>query len=90
MILLISVFYLPDLSDVYRISLSLSEEILFIYIYLIKKIFFFFRATPEAYRGSQARGLNRAVAAGLHHSHSNARSELHWQPTHQLTAKLDP
>ena len=38
---------------------------------------FFSRAIPMAYGGSQARGLIRAVAAGLHHSHSNARSELH-------------
>ena len=29
-------------------------------------------ATPMAYRGSQARGRIRAVAAGLHQSHSNA------------------
>ena len=36
-----------------------------------------FRATPVAYGGSQARGLVRATAAGLHHSHSNTRSELH-------------
>ena len=44
-------------------------------------LFFFFRsfclsrATPAAYGGSQARGLIRAVAAGLHHSHSNTGSE---------------
>ena len=31
-----------------------------------------------------------AVAGGLWHSHSNARSELHLQPTPQLTAMLDP
>ena len=38
-------------------------------------IFFFFglfRAVPVAYGGSQARSRIRAVAAGLHHSHSNA------------------
>ena len=35
----------------------------------------FFRATPMACGGSRARGLVGAVAAGLHHSHSNARSE---------------
>ena len=29
-----------------------------------------------AYGGSQARGLIGAVAAGLHHSHSNVGSEL--------------
>ena len=45
-----------------------------------KKSFFLclFRATSEAYGGSQARGLTGAVAAGLHHSHSNARSLTHW------------
>ena len=32
----------------------------------------FFRATPMAYGGSQARGPVGAVAAGLHHSHSIA------------------
>ena len=45
--------------------------------------FFFFcllpfsRATPMAYEGSQARGLIRAVAAGLRQSHSNVGSEPH-------------
>ena len=38
--------------------------------------FVFFRAIPTAYGSSQARSRIRAVAAGLHHSHSNARSEL--------------
>ena len=33
--------------------------------------FFLFRAAPEAYGRSQARGWIRATAAGLHHSHSN-------------------
>ena len=43
-----------------------------------KKFFFFypFGAAPAAYGGSQARGLIRAVATGLYHSHSNAGSEL--------------
>ena len=36
----------------------------------------FSKPTPAAYGDSQARGLIRAVAAGLCHSHSNARSEL--------------
>jgi len=59
-------------------------------------IFFFFlsfclfRASPEAYGGSQARGLMGATAAGLRHSHSNARSEPHLRPTPQLTATPDP
>ena len=49
-----------------------------------------FRAAPAAYRGSQARGLIRATAAGLRRSHSNARSELCLQPTPQLMATPDP
>ena len=53
-------------------------------------VFVFSRATPAAYGDSQARGLIREVAAGLHHSHSNARSEPCVQPTAQLTATLDP
>ena len=56
-------------------------------------IFFFFglfRATPMAYGGSQARGLIEAVAAGLHQSHSNTRSELCLQSTPQLMATPDP
>ena len=52
--------------------------------------FCLFRAAPTAHGGSQARSLIRAVAAGLHQSHSNARSELGLRPTPQLTAMLDP
>ena len=43
----------------------------------------FFRAAPIAYGGSQA----RAVAAGLHHSHSNTRSKIRVQPKPQFTAQ---
>ena len=50
----------------------------------------YFRATPAACRGSQARGLIRGVVAGLCHSHSNARSQPHLWPTPQLTAMPDP
>ena len=49
-------------------------------------VIFFFRATPTAYGSSQARGWIRAVAANLHHSHSNTRSEPHLQSTPQLVA----
>ena len=38
----------------------------------------------------QARGLIGAVAAGLHHSHSNARYKPHLRPTPQLRAMPDP
>ena len=53
-------------------------------------VFCLFIATPAAYVSSQTRGRIRAVAAGLHHSHSNAGSEPSLQPTPQLTAMLDP
>ena len=49
-------------------------------------IFFSPRAAPAAYRSSQARGGIRATAAGLRHSYSHTRSELH----PQLTATLHP
>ena len=46
----------------------------------------FFRATPAACGGSQARGQIGALATGLRHSHSNARSEPRLQPTTQPKA----
>ena len=60
-----------------------------------KALFFFFflifsRAAVMAYGGSWDRGPIRAVAAGLHHSLSNAGSQLHLRPTSQLMAKPDP
>ena len=56
------------------------------------EFFFFllFMATPLAYGGSQARGQIGAVATGLYHSHSNARSKLCLRPTPQLTQTPDP
>ena len=39
-----------------------------------------------AYGSFQAKGRIGAVAASLHHSHSNARSKLHLRPTPQLMA----
>ena len=39
--------------------------------------FSFFRDTPAAFGRSQTRGLIRATAAGLYHSHSNMGFELH-------------
>ena len=50
----------------------------------------FFRAVTAAYGHSQVRGPIRTVAAGLHHNHSNTRSERSLQPTLQLTAMPDP
>ena len=43
-----------------------------------------------AYGSYQARGRIETVAAGLCHSHSNARSEPHLWPTPQLTAMPGP
>ena len=43
--------------------------------------FFLFIATSAAYGSSQTKGLTGAAAAGLCHSYSNARSELHLGPT---------
>jgi len=57
---------------------------------LIIYLFVFSRDVPVAYGGSQARGLIRAVVVGLSHSHSNAGSEPHLQPTPQLMAMPDP
>ena len=51
---------------------------------------FFWGGTPAAYGGSQARGQITAVAASLHHSHSNTISDQHLQPTPQLRATPEP
>ena len=42
-------------------------------------IFFLFRATSDAYGGSQARGQIWDRATGRHHSHSNTKSLTHWE-----------
>ena len=52
--------------------------------------FLLFRSAPEAYGSSQARGQIGATDASPYHSHSNASSQMHLQPTLQLTAMLDP
>ena len=67
---------------------SLGKGILlFIYLFVFLP---FLGPLPPAYGGSQARGLIRAVAVGLHQSHSNVGSEAGLQPTPQLTATPDP
>ena len=63
---------------------------LFTLFFIFFKFFCLFRAAPETCGGSQARGLIRAVAAGLRHSHNNARSEPCLQPTPQGTATSFP
>ena len=44
-------------------------------IYMCVCVYSLFRATPTAYGGSRARDWIRAVAASLHHSHSNKGSK---------------
>ena len=63
------------------------QEMHFLFVF---GLFAISRAASAAYGGSQARGLIGATAAGLHQSHSNARSEPRLQPTAQLTASPDP
>ena len=64
--------------------------ILFYFILFYFSLFAFSRAASAAYGGSQARGRNGAVAAGLHQRHSNAGSEPRLPPTPQLTTTPDP
>ena len=52
--------------------------------------FLLFRAEPEAYESSQARGRIGTTAASLHRSHSNTGSEPHLRPAPQPMATLDP
>ena len=79
LLLKMDTFYFREVKS--RISLS---HFFFLFFFGLS------RAAPMAYGGSQARGQIIAVAAGLHHSHSNARSKPHLRPTPQLTATLDP
>ena len=51
---------------------------------------FFLCVAPMAYGLSKARGQIGTTVAGLHHSHNNAGSKPHLQPTPQLTAMPDP
>ena len=51
---------------------ALMHHFIFIYLFIL-----FFRAAPAACGGSQARDRIQATAAGLCHSHSNARSLVH-------------
>ena len=70
-----------SLLDKFFLFLSFPEyEPIFTFFSSFFFLFFFFlfcllRAPPEANGGSQARGQIGAVAAGLRHNHSNARSE---------------
>ena len=64
---------------------KVSDDFFFFFFFFV-----FSRAAPEAYGGSQARGLIGAIAVGLHQSHSNSGSEPSLRPTPQLMEMLDP
>ena len=66
---------------------KVPSSFLFFFSFSFFLFFFFFWVV---YGSSQARGQIVATAASLHHSHSNARFELHLSPTPQLMAILDP
>ena len=70
--------------------LVLAFCVVFCFLVLVLVFAFFFRAVPAAYGSSLARGRIRAIAAGVHHSHSNAGSEPHLVCTPQLMETLDP
>ena len=63
-----------------REKVSSSVFWMFLFVCLL------FRATPVAYGGSQAQSLNRATAAGLHHSLSNSGSKPRLRPTPHCNA----
>ena len=70
---------LPKFSNFSLLTFFLHnpKEILAFYTFSFSFLFCLFRAIPVAYESSQARGWIGAVAADIHHSHSNSRSELH-------------
>ena len=58
----------------WKLSFWAVAEVFFFFFFFFFWSFCLFRAAPTAYGGSQARGLIGVLAAGLHHSYSNATS----------------
>ena len=92
--------HLPSIAELFckkehqRNDTILKHEDVSIFPRWISFSFFFFlfclfRAALVAHGGSQARGRTGAVATGLHHSHSNSRSEPHLWSWPQLMATPD-
>ena len=71
-----------------NLSLYFTSQLLFFVCLFV--CFCLFRAVPEAYGNSQARGQVGFAAARLLHSHSNTGSKPNLQLTPQLTATPDP
>ena len=69
---------------------SLFPFLFFVLIVLLVCCCCCFRAMHLAYGFSQAKGWIGATAAGLHYSHSHARSEPSLWPTPMLTAMPNP
>ena len=87
----LSFFFKDTIPSYAYTTFSLAIHLMrYIWVVPISFFFFFFRAIPVAYGSSWARGRTKAVAAGLHHSHSNARSQLCLRPMPQFVAVLDP
>ena len=66
-----AIVWVPIMAQLFYSSLNLKCISFFLFFFF----FCLFRAIPTAYGSSQARGQIRAIAAGLHHSHSNVGSE---------------
>ena len=75
-------------SQAWNLDLWWLDPAFFFFFSLSFFFFCLFRATLTAYEGFQARGRIRAVATGLHQSHSNVEPSL--RPTPQLAAIPDP
>ena len=78
------------LLSVFLICRSPVDQVMLFVFFFFFCLFAFSWAAPAAYGGSQARGPNGAVAAGLRQSHSSEGSELCLQPAPQLMATQDP
>ena len=85
----VNLLYVFDLWLAYFSGMLSPSYIYLLYLFLFFIFCVFLRAAHMAFGNSQASGWIRAVATGLYHSHSYARSELHLWPTPQLIATLD-
>ena len=73
-----SIFVCVEIVNSIQCEMHVILSLSFIQLSPNNLFFFFFslfRAVPVAHGGCQARGQIGAVAANLHHDHSNARSE---------------